>query len=217
MTAAKKKNLGEKPAKNADDSVNTEPSVVDKNAKQDNSCSCAGNINSQKEVLSLEELSEKLIKVENEKEELNDKILRARAEFENYKKRVLREKNDLLKYGTEKFALELLPVADNFERALEQAKDADNTESVVDGIEMILKQFINTLEKFHIKSFDSVRLPFDPEKHEAMTQQVHDKYEDNTVIEEFHKGYSIGNKLLRPARVIVSKKPPQKEEKSVDN
>ncbi len=161
-----------------------------------------------------EKLSKKLEKAEKEKQEINDRLLRTMAEFDNYKKRVNREKEDLIKHGTEKLALELLPVVDNFERALEQAKDAGDAEDVgpvIDGIEMILKQLINTLEKFHVKPFDSVGKPFDPEKHEAMAQQEHGGYESNTVIEEFHKGYSLRDKLLRPARVIVSREPSEKK------
>ncbi len=152
-----------------------------------------------------------LEKAEKTIEELNERILRTMAEFDNYKKRVSREKEQLLKYGTEKFALDLLPVVDNFERAVEQAMDAEDVEAVVDGTKMILKQFATTLEKFHIKQFNSVGEPFNPEKHEAMAQQENSEYEENTVIQEMHKGYYIGDKLLRPARVIVSRKPAEKE------
>ena len=70
---------------------------------------------------------------------------------------------------------------------------------------MILKQFVSAMEKFHVRPFDSVGEPFDPERHEAMAQQEHDEYEENTVIEEYQKGYCLKEKLLRPARVIVSK------------
>jgi len=150
-------------------------------------------------------LSKKLEKVEKEKNELSDRLLRTMAEFDNYRKRVAREKEDLIKYGNEKFAFDLLSVMDNFERSLEQAKASQEIEPVIEGIEMIVKQFISTLEKFHIKPFESLGEPFDPEKHEAMAQQEHDEYDENTVIEEYQKGYYLKEKLLRPARVIVSK------------
>lgn len=162
--------------------------------------------------LSKKELSERLEKTEREKQEISDRLLRTMAEFDNYKKRVLREKEDLMKYGTEKFACELLPVVDNFERAFEQAKSAEEIQPVVEGIEMILKQLVDVLEKFHVTSFDSVGEPFDPEKHEAMAQQEHDEHEENTVISEFQKGYYLRDRLLRPARVIVSKNPPKNDE-----
>jgi molecular chaperone GrpE len=160
---------------------------------------------------STEELSRRLEKAENEKHEISDRLLRTMAEFDNYKKRVSKEKEELIKYGTEKLAFDLLPVVDNFERALEQAKGADDVASVIEGIEMILNQLIKTLETFHVKSFDSIGKSFDPEKHEAIAQQEHEGYENNTVIDEFHKGYSLRDKLLRPAKVIVSVEPSEKE------
>jgi len=153
------------------------------------------------------ELQEKLDKAEQEKKELSERLLRTLAEFDNYKKRVSREKEDLLKYGNEKLAFELLPVLDNFERALEQAKIAQEIGTVVEGIDMMLKQFMSALEKFSIKPFSSVGEPFDPQRHDAMAQQEHPDHEDNTVMAEFQKGYYLSDKLLRPARVIVSKKP----------
>ncbi len=118
-----------------------------------------------------EELVGQIEKLEKENNELSDRLLRTMAEFDNYRKRVAREKDDLLKYGAEKMALDILPVADNFERALEQAKTAANAAAVVEGVEMIFKQFLATLEKFNIKPFDSIGQTFDPEKHEAMAHQ----------------------------------------------
>ncbi len=166
--------------------------------------------------LSAEVLYERLEEAEKEKEELNDRLLRTIAELNKKKKRVTREKGNLIKYGAEKMAFELLAVADNFERALEQAREANEIQSVVEGIEMILKQFVGVLEKFHIKSFNSVGEQFDPEKHEAMAQQEHAEHEENTIISEFQKGYFLNDRLLRPARVIVSKSPSKKKEEGSD-
>jgi len=139
--------------------------------------------------------------------ELSDRMLRTLAEFDNYRKRVAREKDDLLKYGAEKMALDMLLVADNFERALDQAKSAIDAAAVVKGIEMIFKQFLVTLEKFNIKSFDSIGQTFDPEKHEAMAQQSHTEFAENTIMAEFQKGYYLNDKLIRHARVVVSQGP----------
>jgi len=154
---------------------------------------------------SKKELIKKLEEMEKEKDDTADRLLRTIAEFDNYRKRVAREKEDIIKYGNEKFAFDLLPVMDNFERSLEQARTSKEIEPVIEGIEMIIKQFISILEKFHIKSFESIGEAFDPEKHEAMAQQEHHEYDENTVIEEYQKGYFLKEKLLRPARVIVSK------------
>ena len=154
-----------------------------------------------------EELIEQIERLEKENQDLSDRLLRTMAEFDNYRKRVAREKDDLLKYGAEKMALDILPVADNFERALEQAKTAADAAAVVEGVQMIFKQFLATLEKFNIKPFESVGQPFDPEKHEAMAQQDDPQFAENTVMGELQKGYFLNDKLLRPARVVVSRGP----------
>ncbi len=155
---------------------------------------------------------EKIETLEKEKQEIHDRLLRTMAEFDNYKKRVTREKENLITYGTEKFAGELLPVIDNIDRALEQARNTEEAAPIIEGIRMILKQFLDVLEKFHIKPFNSVGELFDPEKHEAMAQQPHDEYDENTVITECQKGYFLRDKLLRPARVIVSTTSTQQED-----
>jgi len=161
-----------------------------------------------KEVLpTKKDLMEELEKVRKENKELSERLLRTLAEFDNYRKRVTREKEDLVACGTEKLALALLPVLDNFERACDQAHTAQEVSQVVEGIEMILKQLRETLEKFNIKPFSATGEPFDPEKHEAIAQQEHATYPPNTVTAEIQKGYYVGEKLLRPARVIVAREP----------
>lgn len=152
-----------------------------------------------------DELAQQLAALEQEKEELVDRLQRTMAEFDNYRKRVSREKEDLRKYGAEKMSLDLLPVADNFERALEQAKEATDPTAVIEGIEMIQKQFLATLEKYKVRPFDSLGEPFNPEKHEAMAQQPHPDYDENTIMAELQKGYVLDDRLLRPARVVVSR------------
>lgn len=155
---------------------------------------------------------ERLQALEQEKNELSDRLLRTMAEFDNYRKRVTREKEGLVKYGTERIAAEILPVVDNFERALEQSQQATDVGPVVAGLEMIIKQLLGALEKFEITPFNSVGEQFDPEFHEAMAQQEHPDHADNTVLEQFQKGYMLGDKLLRPARVVVARAPAHPEE-----
>ena len=150
-------------------------------------------------------LEDRIKALEKEKNELSDRLLRTMAEFDNYRKRVTREKEGLVKYGTERIALEILSVVDNFERALEQSHQTTDAEPVIEGLKMTLKQLLAALEKFKITPFNSVGEQFDPEIHEAMAQQEHPDYEDNTVIEQFQKGYMLEKKLLRPARVLVSR------------
>lgn len=201
MTAAKKKVSDEKKEQVEGDTVEISSSAMEAKEKTKDSKIK----DSHKSSMSKKDLNKKLEEVENEKNELSDRLLRTMAEFDNYKKRVVREKENLIKYGNEKFAFDLLSVMDNFERSLEQAKLSQEVESVIEGIEMIQKQLVSAMEKFHVKPFESIGEPFDPERHEAMAQQEHEEYEENTVIEEYQKGYCLKEKLLRPARVIVSK------------
>jgi molecular chaperone GrpE len=201
VTAAKKKVSDENKEQREEDTVEISSSAMEAKEKTKDSKTKNGH----KSSVSKKDLNKKLEEVEKEKNEFSDRLLRTMAEFDNYRKRVAREKEDLIKYGNEKFAFDILSVMDNFERSLEQARKSQEVEPVIEGIEMIRKQFVIALEKFHVKPFESVGEPFDPEKHEAMAQQEHDEYEENTVIEEYQKGYFLKEKLLRPARVIVSK------------
>jgi molecular chaperone GrpE len=157
--------------------------------------------------LPADDLKSRLEQIEKEKQDLYDRVLRTTADFDNFRKRVSREKDELIRYGNEKLARELLPVIDNFERALGQAENSADNKALREGIEMILKQFIAVLEKFGVKYFTSVGQPFDPNKHEAMVHQESGEHEENAVISEFQKGYYLHEKLLRPSLVAVAKKP----------
>jgi molecular chaperone GrpE len=159
-----------------------------------------------------EDSASRLEQIEKEKQDLYDRLLRTTADFDNFRKRVSKEKDDLLRYGNEKIARELLPVIDNFERALEQAKNSADNKALREGIEMILKQLMTVLEKFGVKNFTAVGQPFDPNKHEAMLHQESSEHEENAVISEFQKGYYLHEKLLRPAMVSVAKKPAENTE-----
>lgn len=138
--------------------------------------------------------------------ELNDKYLRLYAEFENYRKKVSKEKQDLMKYGAERLAYELLSVVDTLELGLQHASEGESEEGVRTGIEMTLKEFQRVLEKFGVKKVDATGKPFDPVYHEAMTQIINDEVNEGTVLDEFRKGYLYHEKLLRPSLVSVSKK-----------
>jgi molecular chaperone GrpE len=159
-----------------------------------------------------EDIKSLLEQTEKEKQDLYDRLLRSTADFDNFRKRVSREKDELIRYGNEKLARELLPVVDNFERALQQAENSPDNKALREGIEMILKQFITVLDKFGVKYFTSVGQPFDPNKHEAMVHQESSEHEENAVMSEFQKGYYLHDKLLRPAMVVVAKKPAENSE-----
>jgi molecular chaperone GrpE len=136
-----------------------------------------------------------------EASEYFDKWIRLQAEFENYKKRIQKEKTDQMKFGNEALLKAFLPVLDNLERAIEH------------GVGITLKQFLNILEQFGVKPIPAVGEVFDPEKHEAVSQLESD-FESDRVISEVQKGYLFHERLLRPAKVIVSKAKPGAEEET---
>lgn len=144
--------------------------------------------------------------IEEEKKEVDykDRFIRLSADFDNYRKRILKEKTDYIKYGNEALLKELLPILDNFERALGSSSESDAA-SILQGVEMIFGQFTQTLEKFGLKGETTKGHPFDPNLHEAMSNQESEDHEPNTIMEEHQKLYRYHEKLLRPALVTVSK------------
>jgi len=153
--------------------------------------------------------------LETEFQELNDKYMRLYAEFETYKRRVNKDKEELIRYGNESLLHELLPIIDSLELALKHASD-DVSEGIVQGVEITLKELNKTLEKFGLRPIEADGRPFDPSVHHAMTQAVRDDVEDNTVVEEFRKGYMLKEKVLRPSLVAVSKKSETNQEEETE-
>ena len=135
-----------------------------------------------------------------------DRMLRAAAEFENYKKRAERDKQEYSKYVAEAFVLDLLPVLDNLERTLASATDESSNESIREGVSMIHQQLVGILEKRNVQKIDASEQPFDPTYHEAMAKLPSEQPENN-VIEVFQHGYLLHERVIRPARVVVSQGP----------
>lgn len=142
--------------------------------------------------------------------ELNDKYLRLLAENQNLRKNHDQEKEDILKYGSFTFAQQILTLTDNLDRAFQIFKDdekfkKDEFKNILNGIEMIEKELLGTLEKNSIKYIDCINKPFDPNLHQAIGEKDSEK-EPGIVIEEMQKGYLMHDRLLRPSMVYVSKK-----------
>jgi molecular chaperone GrpE len=152
----------------------------------------------------LKKLQVQLEEKTKEAEEKTDQWLRLRAELENFKKRVQKEKSDLIKFGNESLLKAMLPTLDNLARAVDHGRSAKENSSLLEGVEITQKQFFSILEKFGVKPIQAVGAIFDPEKHEAISQQESDQ-EPSRVIAEVEKGYFFHDRLLRPAKVIVSK------------
>jgi molecular chaperone GrpE len=141
---------------------------------------------------------QKLIK---EKEELVSRLQRLQADFENFRKRSTKEKVDIINSANVELITVLLPVLDNFQRALEGAEDS----KFVEGIKMIYKQFKDILEKEGLQEIDCLDKPFDPNLHEGIMQVEEPDKPENTVVEVLQKGYTFKDKVIRPAMVKVNK------------
>lgn len=135
----------------------------------------------------------------------HEKMLRAVADLENYKKRAAKEKDEVQKFGVEKLLKDFLPVVDNFDRALEHATTSGDLESLKKGVEMIRKLFEDTLGKHGVRSFSAKGEPFDPNKHEAMSATETDEVPPNTVVTEVLRGFTLNDRLVRPALVVISR------------
>ncbi len=154
----------------------------------------------------LKELEDRCEALEKEARENYDRYVRVSAEFENYKKRMAREIADFRKYANESLIKELLPVVDNLERALEACEaDGAANDQLTEGVAMTLRGIMKVLEKFVVKPIDSLGKPFDPGIHQAVMQREHNDKPENTVVEELQRGYTMHDRLLRPAMVVVSK------------
>lgn len=143
-----------------------------------------------------------------ERSTLLDQLLRRQAEFENYRRRVDRERAETYARSRAEVVLELLPVIDNFERALASLEHSGNdAKSLQQGIELIHRQLNDALAKFGLEPVEAVGQAFDPNVHEAVSAEPSAEHEENTVIAEFQRGYKLGEKLLRPAKVKVASTP----------
>lgn len=135
----------------------------------------------------------------------NEALLRTVAEYQNYRKRVEKEKQDIMKYANEKIMKDLIAVHDNFERAI-GAMDKENEAiaSVVSGVEMIKKSFDDILDRYGVKEIDAEGQPFNPDQHHAVMTEDREGVEASTVLEVFQKGYTLHERVIRPAMVKVS-------------
>ena len=141
----------------------------------------------------------------NDLAKAKEDVLRAQAEAQNARRRSETDVEKARKFALERFVGDLLPVVDNLERALDAIDQTDETfKSVVEGIELTRKSFLDTLTRHQVVQIDPAGQPFDPENHQAMTMVPNPNLEPNTVMDVFQKGYSLNGRLIRPAMVVVS-------------
>lgn len=146
-----------------------------------------------------------LAQLRAEKKEYWDRLIRVSADLDNFRKRSRREAQDAMERGREEVLREILPVADNLERAIAHAEnpDADGS-ALLEGLRMVQRQLLIALERFDIRPFDAIGKKFDPEFHEALQQEDSDA-EPATVIRELQRGYRQGSRVIRPAMVVVAR------------
>ncbi|WP_455628310.1 nucleotide exchange factor GrpE [Parabacteroides chinchillae] len=152
-------------------------------------------------------VSDELNALKRKYDELNDSHLRLMAEFDNYRKRTLREKSELIKNGGEKAIIELLPVIDDFERALQnihKSEEANDIKAIVDGVELIYNKFVSYLSQQGVKAIEAVGKPFDTEMFEAIaTIPAPDTEMKGKVLDCVQTGYTLNDKVIRHAKVVV--------------
>ena len=154
---------------------------------------------------SYEELEEKLTTMEQKAQENWDKFLRAQAELDNVRRRAEKDVNNAYKYAQDKLLNALLPIVDSLERAIESCQGNEADKVIIEGIELTLKLFLDTLEKQGIKQLNPKGEMFDPNFHEAISMQETQEVDSGCVLNVIQKGYKLHDRVLRPALVVVAK------------
>lgn len=156
----------------------------------------------------IEKLESELQAAQIEAVEARQDMLRMQADMDNLRKRLMREHEKTRLRTLERFMGDLLPVRDSLERGLEAASDpAATVEALTEGKQLIMKMLTKAMGDHGLKIIDPTGEAFDPEKHEALTMMTSDQHDENTVIDVIEKGYQLHDRLIRPAKVVVSRKP----------
>ncbi len=166
--------------------------------------------NSKQEIEEIQQLKEQIAAEK-------DRTLRVAAEFENFKKRKQRETDEFKKFANEMLFRQFLPVVDNLERAISAAEENPNETSLLEGVKLTHKEMFKLFESFNVKPVEAEHKLFDPNFHQAVTQEETDEFPENTVTKVLQKGYLLHDRLIRPAMVVVSKRAEKETEKVKEN
>jgi len=164
----------------------------------------------------IEPLQARIAELEQAYEEQKNLYLRTLADFQNYRRRQQEEMERQRGLLLESLMTELLPILDNFERALQAAEATLELEPLIEGVRMTERQIKAVLARYDIHPIDAIGQPFDPNLHEAIQRVETTDYEDGIVIDEVERGYRMGERILRPSRVIVAKRPPEPTTQGLD-
>ena len=167
------------------------------------------------EEMTKQELLRKLKDTEKQSEKNYDLYMRTYAEMENIIKRGKKEREDLAKFANESLIKDILPVIDNLERAISHVQDDNNPSRLVEGLDLTLNGLMTTLKKAGLKEVEAEGEPFDPNFHEAISQQIDDTVAPGHVIIELQKGYLLNGRLIRPSMVVISQGNSNKKEDTV--
>lgn len=186
--------------KDLEQEVLTEEQVAEENTEEEVQ-------EDQTEEVSQEEiLQAKVAELEAANAELKDQMLRRQAELENYRKRLIRDKEEAVQFANESLIRDILGFLDNMERALTAAKNGGDVNALIEGFEMTQNQLLSTLDKnWGLKAIESVGHEFDPSLHEACMMTVDKNLDKETVLEEFQKGYTLHDRVIRPSKVKIGK------------
>jgi molecular chaperone GrpE len=149
-------------------------------------------------------IEEQLAAALAEVEDYKDKWMRSQAEFANARKRLEKQRIDLYAMATADVMQKLLPILDDYERAMENVPEAIQGDSWLEGIELVQRKLASVLEAFNVTQIEAIGQPFDPNVHEAISQEETEEYESGTVCRELQSGYKIGDRIIRPSLVVVA-------------
>jgi molecular chaperone GrpE len=150
-------------------------------------------------------LEAQLVETTAELNKFRDLALRSSADLDNYRKRMSKEREEAIRFANSGLLEKLIPVLDNFEFGLQAARGASSADSILDGMKMVQKQFQDFLSSAGIEVIDATGQKFDPQLHEAISQEENDKIPEGVVLRQLRKGYKLRDRLIRPANVVVSK------------
>lgn len=156
------------------------------------------------ESVNVDALRQELEQAKIQADDNYQRYVRTQADFDNFRKRTQKEREEFAQYASTKLLEQLLPVIDNFERAIAASKDGKDYDALAKGVDMIFRQFGQVLENEGLKAMETVGQPFNPDYHQAVMQVESEEHEEGTIVEELQKGYMLKDRVLRPAMVKVS-------------
>ncbi len=157
-------------------------------------------------------VSSKSDAAEQENIDWQDKFLRAKADYQNLQKRAAEEQRNAIRYANGDFARSLVQVLDDFERTIEAAEEAPEADSIMSGVKLVHEKLLKLLSDHHVEPIEALGQPFDPHLHEALMQEPCETLPPDSVIREIERGYKLYDRVLRPARVVISKAPEPSEQ-----